>query len=105
MLNSTPSIVHYGAFYTSIVDNTPGREDAIFDIYTMTAGTPTLTRLSNDGVLECGSLTRLQFNDTGLTANRLFTFPDLAGKVATLNSAQTFTNQQVIQYNAGNDTI
>jgi hypothetical protein len=50
-------------------------------------------KINTDSTLSIGPNSRLKLLETGLTTARDFTFPDLAGEVATLNATQTLTNK------------
>jgi hypothetical protein len=76
-----------------LVANGAGIESTDFYIANRSAGTPiTPFAIDNTGVLYCGGPNRrVKFNESGLTAQRSFTFPDINAKMAGVDIAQTFT--------------
>lgn len=93
----------YARIRQETVDATAGSEDGSLRFFVTINGTETETmRLDEFGDALFGSNLRIRLSQTGLTAQRSFTFPDTAGQVATLNASQSFTVGQDIRANATN---
>jgi hypothetical protein len=79
-------------------DPTAGSEDTIFDVSLLRAGAAVQALYFENNKFYIGASSFLGLDPTGLTAQRLFTFPDLSTKLAGLSVANTFLTQQTIQY-------
>jgi hypothetical protein len=85
-----------GYIFFQDLDNTIGSTDFGFKLFNRRAGSSTeLFKINELGKLSMGANLRLELDDTGLTATRLFAFPDLAGKVMTEAFTQIATNKTV----------
>lgn len=81
--NSESEETTYAAIKSVIVDNTDGEEDGQIEIHTMKAGT--LTRnftINHLGNFFIGSNGWLVLSPSGLSQQRIFTFPDESGTLA-----------------------
>jgi hypothetical protein len=81
--NASNTQTEYASIAAEIITNTAGDEDGQIRFKTRKDGaTNTKMILNKDGFLSVGGNLRLGFDDTGLTAFRAFTFPDLSGQLA-----------------------
>lgn len=81
----------YTALLSTISVNTAGAENGLLEFQTRSSGIlATRMALNNSGALYIGSNLRLVLTQTGLTAERIFTFPDTAGQVVTQENANIF---------------
>lgn len=85
----------YNALLSTISVNTAGSENSLLEFQTRSSGTlATRMALNSSGALYIGSNLRLVLTQTGLSAERIFAFPDVAGKLTTETSGNTFTAMQ-----------
>lgn len=75
---------------------TTGSEAGALQVYLMKAGaTASLALQVYNDILTLGDTNQLSLDKTGLTGNRTFTFPNLAGQLLTNNGVQTVTDKTV----------
>jgi hypothetical protein len=93
--NSTPSETQYAAIQGEISTNTAGAETGVMRLVTRIAGTAaTRAKIEADGSFSCGGANaRINLIETGLTAGRVYTFPDSNQLVTGTTAAQTLTNK------------
>ena len=94
--DSAANYTTYAGLRAQIVTNTDPIEDGKLFVQTRAAGTNrTVAEFQTDGKFACGGPnTRVLIDETGLTAQRTFTWPDSTALVAGSNIAQTFTLSQ-----------
>jgi len=108
-LNDSGSVeTTYCRIQGSIEDATDTSEDGVFRISTVKAGTVTENCNIGSGAngdFIWGNNLRGLLSESGLTGQRTFTFPDLAGEVATRNNGNDFTVTQEIKVDGGPDAL
>ena len=93
--DSGAAVQSYAEIQAEIVTNTAGAEDGRLIFRTVQAGTVQVCgEFAQSGDFKIGNNRRLRLSQSGLTAERTFTFPDSAALVAGSNIAQTFTLTQ-----------
>ena len=80
--NASASAVQYAGVVASIVANTAGTESGQLKLQTKLGGVMgNAMVLTHQGLMFVGRNVRLGFSETGLTAQRTFTFPDISGEI------------------------
>ena len=104
--SSTGAKRTYGRIRTRIEDPTNLSEDGNIHFELMSNGTlATSFIIHGNGNIFIGRNNRLVLTETGLTAQRIMTFPDITGKVAVDTFANLFVNKQKIQWNGSADQL
>jgi len=102
--NSSSAEIVYAEYIGGIDTNTAGSEKGFATINVRHTGSLRTTfKLNPDGVMEWGDPTTRygRFSPSGLTAARVFTFPDSDAQLAGSNISNTFTAAQIISANTG----
>lgn len=85
--NESTTEVLYARMMASIQENTAGAQSGIFYLQLVEDGTlKTRFMLHNNGNLFLGANQRLVLSESGLSAQRIFTFPDQSGQLALAGS-------------------
>ena len=100
--DSAGNETQYARLRSEISVNTDGAESGYLRISAMEAGTLTETlRVNGSGNIDMGPNLRLRLAQTGLTAQRTFTFKDATYQVAGVNLDNVFSSVQTISSSAG----
>lgn len=92
----------YAAIQANIATNTAGAENGQLNFQVISAGSlVTKGQVHNNGNFSIGTNLRLILSESGLSAGRIFTYPDLGGTVATLNTSNAFSIAQKITTTSG----
>jgi hypothetical protein len=95
-LDSGGGNTQYAAFLGGISSNTDGAEKGTIKFQCMSSGVlTTVVYIDGDGILKLGLNGRLLFSESGLTANRVFTYPDATAKLVGETTTQTMTNKTI----------
>ncbi len=94
--NASGTATQYGGITTSIVANTAGTESGQLKFQTRFGGVfGNAMVLTHAGIAFIGRNLRLGLSETGLTAQRTFTFPDASTKLVGVDSETSLTFNQI----------
>jgi hypothetical protein len=103
--NAAGTEVNYGQQYVAIEANTTSAHRGDFYVQLAVAaslGIRFRIYTSGNGGIIFGNNQRIQIDETGLTAARIYTLPDAAGEINVSSAAQTQTNKTIV---AASNTI
>src|SRR5688500_18440754 len=91
----------YASIFGTVVTPDNLAENGTLYFNVIASGTlGTKMAINHNGYLFIGSNLRLTLGESGLTAQRIFTFPDVAGRVVVESNANIFTNYNIFSYDS-----